>query len=111
MVLNSVVFNNPQRIDLYDKKSVEQGYITQKLYDNYHSFHKGDCTDEEMEGYICGPDYCPIICGQDLRPSNPSLQIISFEEDKAVVSAWGEIKYTVRKEGGKWKLDDTSCFK
>lgn len=74
-----------------------------------------DCGKAQVAGQICGLDYDPFFCAQDI-PIEPVLyNTIRSDKDTAIISvSWakdGEVMavYKLLKIGNTWKVDGISC--
>jgi hypothetical protein len=70
---------------------------------------QSDCGGVYRKGDVCGFDWNPITCAQDVFTSF-TYHSLRDDGNRAVIAAHGNT-YTMVRENAAWKLDDAACGK
>jgi hypothetical protein len=73
-----------------------------------------DCKGKYVEGDICGLDYSPITCAQDMNSKYEYRTLENTGDAVKIEYRWPPggkpvATYTLRKNGTDWKIDGISC--
>jgi hypothetical protein len=73
-----------------------------------------DCRGKYVEGDICGLDYSPITCAQDMNSKYEYRTLENTGDAVKIEYRWPPggkpvATYTLRKNGTDWKIDGISC--
>jgi hypothetical protein len=76
------------------------------------------CNDVYVEGEVCGFDYDPILCAQDVNPTYVYKTLQADASRASIDYSWPmegsrrettSAHYGMVKDGGRWKIDTVSC--
>lgn len=71
-----------------------------------------NCGGTYRDGEICGLDFHPITCAQDIPEADRLYRVVSALPERQVISTtWGEVvaSYRMVLDGNMWKLDGIAC--
>ncbi|MGE5504715.1 MAG: hypothetical protein ACM31L_09860 [Actinomycetota bacterium] len=75
-----------------------------------------NCGGRYIDGEICGLDFDPLVCGQDVSEKGYLFHTDNIDENSATITMrWPWIEkplatYRLRKLGKKWVLDGVACL-
>lgn len=75
-----------------------------------------NCGGQYMNGEICGLDFDPLVCGQDVSEKGYLFRIDDMAENSAIITMrWPWIEqpvatYRLLKQGKRWRLDGVTCL-
>ncbi|KHK04068.1 hypothetical protein [Desulfovibrio sp. TomC] len=95
-------------------------YVTPRLRTDLAALERAtvaeNCQGKYLDGELCGLDYNPLTCAQDLADGAYLYQTASSGDGRAEISyKWpGEKdslgRFTLVQDGGVWKIDAVTCL-
>lgn len=76
---------------------------------------KDACKGAYIDGELCGMEYSPFLCGQDVASDPLLFHSVAASEDSALIDYWSDVdqvvvgRYRLVKDKDRWKIDGIHC--